>query len=303
MLVVCAMTAPRQVLPGVTYLFTRRCFQRAFLLRPSRLTNGTVGYLLAVAAKRYGIQVHAFCVLSNHLHLVLSDPEARLPAFGQFFDSMVGRAVNAALGRLESFWAPGSYSAVTLATAEDALAKAVYVLANPVAAGLVRAARRWPGLWSSPEAIESGSIEFDRPRHFFREDGDLPRRERLELSAPPGFSDLAAYLDLLRLELLATEARARAQAAESGRGFVGETRVLKVRPTAKPASREPLGGLRPRVACRDKWKRIEVLGRLAAFVEAYRSALTSWRRGRIGVVFPAGTYLVRLTHGVACAAG
>jgi REP element-mobilizing transposase RayT len=303
MLVICAMTAPRQVLPGVTYLFTRRCFQRAFLLRPSSLINQTIGFVLAVAAEKYGIQVHAFCVLSNHLHLVLTDPHARLPAFGQYFDSMVGRAVNASLGRWETFWAPGSYSAVTLATAEDTLAKAVYVLANPVAAGLVSSARRWPGLWSSPEVIASGSIEFERPRHFFREDGDLPRGARLELTAPPAFDDTATYCDHLRIELQAAEGRARAQAAESGKGFLGERRILKARPTAKPANREQHRRLKPRLACRDKWKRIEALGRLAAFVEAYRAALKSWRHGRLGVVFPAGTYLVRVTHGVACAAG
>ena len=35
-----AMTARRQVLPGVTYLITRRCFDRMFLLRPSPLVHG-----------------------------------------------------------------------------------------------------------------------------------------------------------------------------------------------------------------------------------------------------------------------
>jgi len=61
-------------------------------------------------------------------------------------------------------------------------------------------------------------------------------------------------------------------------------------------------GLNPRVAARDKWKRIEALHRLASFVSAYRTALLEWRRGVVGVVFPAGTYLVRITHNVACTA-
>jgi hypothetical protein len=33
------MTAPREIIPGTTYLVTRRCTQRQFLLRPSRGTN------------------------------------------------------------------------------------------------------------------------------------------------------------------------------------------------------------------------------------------------------------------------
>ena len=106
------MTAPRQVLKGSTYLVTRRCSQRQFLLKPSEITNAIFKYVLAVAARRYHIQVHAYCVLSNHFHLVVTDPGARLPAFAQMLASLVARAMNASWGRWESFWAPSSYSAV-----------------------------------------------------------------------------------------------------------------------------------------------------------------------------------------------
>jgi putative transposase len=295
------MTVPRQVLPGTTYLVTRRCLHRRFLLRPSRLINDTVGYLLALAATRYGIQVHVFCIMSNHLHLVVTDPDARLPAFSQFFDSLVARAVNAALGRWETFWAPGSYSAVTLGSTIDVVSKSAYVLANPVAAGLVRRARKWPGLWSSPSSASQRRLEFRRPRHFFRDRGNLPERVELELVPPPRFS-ATAFWQLLEGKLAEAEAAAQATAAATGRGFVGVARVLKTRPSAGPDTRERRRGLKPRVACRDRWKRIEALARLAAFVDAYRSALRAWRGGRSDVIFPAGTYLVRVTHGVACAA-
>ncbi len=93
------MTAPRQVLPGASYLVTRRCTQRQLLLTPSRTVNDVFLYVLALAATRYGIRVHAFCVLSNHYHLVVTDPGANLPAFQQFLDALVARAVNASLGR------------------------------------------------------------------------------------------------------------------------------------------------------------------------------------------------------------
>ena len=296
------MTAPRQVLTGTTYLVTRRCLQRCFLLRPSRLTNETLGYLLAVAAARYSIQVHAFCVLSNHLHLVVTDTEARLPAFHQFLDSLIGRSVNAALGRTETFWAPHSYSAVALVTPADIVSKTAYVLANPVAAGLVRRACRWPGLWSNPASIGGSALRFSRPRHFFREKGTMPEAAELPLVVPASFSDADTFRGLVSAEFTALEVAAREQASASGRGFLGLARILRVRPSARPRDRERRGGLSPRIACRDKWKRIEALGRLAAFVEAYRAALRAWRSGRQGVVFPAGTYLARVTHGVACAA-
>jgi len=64
-----AMTAPRQVLPGTTYFVTLRCTGRQFLLRPSKAANRTFLYLLAVAVERYGIQLHAYCVMSNQMGL------------------------------------------------------------------------------------------------------------------------------------------------------------------------------------------------------------------------------------------
>jgi hypothetical protein len=60
------MSLPRQILPGSTYLVTRRCTQRQFLLRPSKLTNQIILYCLALAVARTGILLHAFVALSNH---------------------------------------------------------------------------------------------------------------------------------------------------------------------------------------------------------------------------------------------
>ena len=293
------MTAPRQVLPGATYLVTRRCAQRQFLLRPSRIINEIFLYLLAVAAERYGIEVHAFCVLSNHFHAVVTDPEARLPAFHQFLDALVARAVNASLGRWEAFWAPNSYSAVTLVGPDDIVDKAAYVLANPVAAGLVRSGRLWPGLWSAPERVGGEAFEVRRPEHFFDEKGLLPEKARLKLIPPPGFT-----ADEFRERLATRLAELEAVAAKEHRGeFLGAVRVLAQKPTARPRPGEPRRGLNPRVASRDKWKRIEVLGRLKEFLSRYRAALAERCAGNLEAVFPRGTYLMRVAHGVPCDLG
>lgn len=291
------MTAPRQVLPGTTYLVTRRCAQRQFLLKPSKITSRIFLFVLALAARRFGVQVHAFCVLSNHFHLVVTDPAARLPAFHQYLDALVARAVNATLGRWEAFWAPNSYSAVRLESPADILDKAAYVLANPVAAGLVPAARLWPGLWSSPATIGGAPIVAERPREFFDPNGSLPEQVALQLTTPPGF----ASADAFRAQLEAAVAAREADAAASGRAFAGVARVMAQKPTGRPAGTEPRRNLSPRAAARDRWKRIEVLARLADFRAAYREAFASRRVGQPGFVFPAGTYLLRVAHGVPCA--
>ena len=63
------MTAPRQVLQGKTSLVTRRTARQEFLLKPAEATNALFGYLLAVASARYGVDVHAFVVMSNQSEL------------------------------------------------------------------------------------------------------------------------------------------------------------------------------------------------------------------------------------------
>jgi REP element-mobilizing transposase RayT len=291
------MTAPRQVVPGTTYLVTRRCSQRQFFLRPSKTTNDVFLFLLAVAAQRFGIRVHAFCVLSNHYHLVVTDPDARLPAFHQFLDALVARAVNASLGRWEAFWAPNSYSAVTLVSPDDVVDKAAYVLANPAAAGLVRTGRLWPGLWSAPERIAGDAFEVSRPKHFFDPNGLLPAKATLRVEPPPGFTP-----EEFRERLGAALADREAGAVRSAHGgFLGAARVLAQKPTARPARGEPRRALNPRVAARDKWKRVEALGRLVEFLRSYRSAWAARCAGKRDAVFPPGTYLLRVTHGVPCA--
>jgi REP element-mobilizing transposase RayT len=86
-------------LPGSSYLITRCCTQRQFLLRPSRVTNHNIQYCLALAAERTGVQLHTVCFMSNHWHGLLTDPEARLPEFLEIFHKLVAKAQNSSLCR------------------------------------------------------------------------------------------------------------------------------------------------------------------------------------------------------------
>jgi len=259
-------------------------------------------YILAAAARRFRVRIHAFCVLSNHYHLVLTDPHGTLPAFSQYLDALVARATNASLGRWESFWAPGSFSAVALQTPDDVVAKTAYVLANPVAAGLVRRGSEWPGLWSAPSQIGGPAVAVERPKAFFRPEGPMPTSVALRLHRPAGFESPEAF-DAQLAEALATlESQAAESLAAQKRTFLGADWVQAQKPTGRPAPGEPRKGLKPRVASRDKWKRIEALARLAEFARDYRDALAEWKKGAREVLFPAGTYQLRWAHRARCAA-
>ena len=295
-------TPPRRVLPGKSYLVTRRCSERRCLLRPSRLTNDIFLFVLAIAARRYRVLVHAFCVLSNHAHLVITDPTGCLPAFMQYLDSLVARAVNASLARFEGFWATdGSYSAVEPLEPSDLLAKTAYVLANPVAAGLVRKGAEWPGLWTSPEQIGTAKLMAQRPKVFFDPRGLLPESVELELAPPPGFQSLEEFRALLSAALRELEEQHRLRLAKEGRRVLGAARALAQDPLARPFTREQRFKLKPRLAARDTWKLIEGIFSDKSFRQDYRQAWSDRRAGMANVLFPAGTYLLRILHGVQCA--
>jgi REP element-mobilizing transposase RayT len=294
------VTPPRLIVPGATYLLTRRCSERRFFLKPDSMVTAIVQYVIAVAAARYGIAVHAYCALSNHLHLVLTDRDGRLPEFTQYLDSQVARAVNAFIGHWEAFWDSDGVSQVVLETQDAILEKLTYVLANPVAAGLVRHAAEWPGLWSAPELIGGAALEVKRPTFYFNPDGYMPASVPLQLCRPPGFDDDEGFVRALAARLRTAEDAAATELGRDGRAFLGRRRVLAQSPFARPRPGEPRRQLKPRVACRNKWKRIEALQRLGAFVRSYRTALAAWRAGDRTVLFPPGTWLLRVQHGALC---
>lgn len=304
------MTPARRIVEGKTYLVTRRCSERRYFLKPSRRTEGIFTYALALYAARYRVKIHGYCVLSNHYHLVLTDTAGRLPDFMRDLGSLLARATNCALGRWDRFWEGDSYSAVELVNSVAVLEKLVYLLANPVAAGLVRHARDWPGHWSHPKRIGAPPVTIVRPvvrssakdsKDFFDAQGQMPQSVELPLTPPPGFETDPSFVDRLLESLREAEEAAAQEMANTGRSFMGGVRVLSQSFFAHPAPGEPRRELSPRVACRNKWKRIEALQRLGEFRRAYRNALASWRAGLRQVLFPPGTWQMRVLHGAPCA--
>jgi hypothetical protein len=96
----------------------------------------------------------------------------------------------------------------------------------------------------------------------------LPASVPLQLHRPPGFENDESFVESVALALTEAENRAAAELGREGRAFLGVARVLAQKPSARPAPGEPRRTMNPRVACRNKWGRIEALLRLAEFVRA-----------------------------------
>ncbi len=294
------MTEPRQLLPGRTYLVTRRCTQRQYLLKPSRITNEIVRYCLALAAKRTGVLIHAVCFMSNHWHGVVSDPFACLPEFLENFHRLLARAQNAALGRWENLWSSDKTSVVLLVSAWDILEKMAYTLANPTAAGLVHSPDEWPGTITK----RIGELwRTTMPDVFFDSTGSLPSEVSLTFQRPPGFdafNDLELALELDR-SLRSKVRAAREELTRKGHDFLGIKAVLRQSFSDSPSTPAPRRNHKPRVAAGSDSERRSATKRIKVFLREYRDALTNWRAGNRSAVFPAGTYALRIYARVACA--
>lgn len=294
------VSAPREILPGRSYLLTRRCTQRQFLLKPSRRTNQLVRYCLAVAAVKTGVLLHAVCFMSNHWHGVVTDPFARLPEFLEHFHRLLAKAQNASLGRWENLWSSDKTSVVLLVSDDDVLEKMAYTIANPTAAGLVRSPREWPGVITT-RIGERNSV--DMPDIFFDPGGPLPERARLEFTRPPIYPQLDEA-QLGRHLARAVERRvreAREALVRQGRKFLGAKVVLQQPFDAVPNTLEPRRNPNPRIAANHTPERVRAIRSLLQFLRDYRAAWNAWRCGNREQIFPAGTYALRIHASVACA--
>ena len=287
------MTAARQIVPGRTYLLTRRCTQRLMLLRPDAKVEQIYLYCLGDAAARYHVTIHAFVAMSNHQHVLVRDNLGNFPEFLAHFHKLVAKAMNARLDRKENFWSSEQPNAVYVVGPEDRFAKLVYVLANPVAEHLVDRVSEWPGASSLSLSLSGRTMTVRRPS-YFRSNGPMPETVTLELERPDGFGELPQQEWASRIEeaLRAVEARAREVRAELGRRVLGRKAVLRASPTDQPRTAETAHRLRPSIACKDGVRRGLELARLAAFRLARAAArLRLLAEGR--AEFPDGTYLVR----------
>jgi putative transposase len=286
------MTLPREVIPGRFYMVTRRCTQRLFLMRPDKETNNAFIYCLGEAARRFDIDVLLTCAMSNHHHTVIYDRHGVVPAFTEHFHKMFAKSQNALRGRWENFWSSEQVCVVRLVDPIDVMRKLVYAATNPVKDRLVARAHHWPGVNGLPALLGGRALHASRPRHFFRSVGPMPASVTLNLAFPPELGDSQQLLAELREQVTAVEKATAAERMRTGADVVGRRMILRQSWRDSPTSREVRRNLRPTIAARSQWSRVEALQRNREFLAAYRDARVRWIAGD-AIPFPIGTYWLR----------
>jgi putative transposase len=235
------MSFARQIVPGRTYLITRRCTQRQFLLRPDEETNNAFVYCYAYAAAKTGIETVAFIANSNHYHAVVVDRLGQVPVFLELFHKLLAKHQNRLRGREENFWASQQTSLVELVDETDVIDKVIYTLCNPVKDHLVERANEWPGATSLPSTLEGKSLRATRPARFFRAKGKMPSQVTLNCVRPPSLvqAEERDYRTMLSQAIASVERDAADERKRRGFSVLGAKAILAQSP---PLSRSNRGG-------------------------------------------------------------
>ncbi|XXX77542.1 transposase [Sorangium sp. So ce134] len=297
------MSQPREIAAGATYLITRRVLRRHLLFRPDAAITQLLVYTLAVSTRRFGIQVHAFCAMSTHLHLVVTDTMGVLPRFLQFFHRLVALGTKVLRTWEGPVWDHEATSVVRLLTRAAVVEKIAYVLANPVAAGLVRHAREWPGAKAHVDELGCGVLHAMRPAVYLNpRNPQWPEQVTLALALPPIIEQDGGdgFRCAVAAELERQEAQARAEVERRGQRVLGAERASEVSPYERATSFEALRDRNPTFAVgREQGDACRIAAAaVRAFRASYRAALERWRSGVRSAVFPLGTWWMRMFHGV-----
>ncbi|MBW2731392.1 MAG: hypothetical protein JRH20_03305, partial [Deltaproteobacteria bacterium] len=244
------MTRPMPVRPNTTYMESRRCSERRFFLKPSKMSKQIYEYVLALAAQEYRVELHGYMVESNHDHVVSTDTEGNHPAFRQKKNSLIARAMNTHLNRKGAFWVSTDRDVVELVDEGAQVEAYAYTLANPVKDGLVMYGYQWPGPRSQPCDFGRSRV-IKRPHVFFSD--KLPEEVVLTLTPPPCLAHMSVALAAHHLQEVVAdeEANHRQKRAAAGLGFLGRRAVRKQSPFDSPTSKPAFRRLNPRIKCAD----------------------------------------------------
>lgn len=309
-------------------MVTVQCTGRTFRLLPTPKVAATILYCFFASLVGFNIEVHDFCFLSNHFHIVMTPREANLPDFMQKFNSILSRALNALRG-VKGSNIEDHYNITLELDPEAIYRQCAYTLANPCAAHLVSKIKQWRGpnsfgleygeavvverpkfgIWTPPEVDATKKRRrrkhpWEKRRRSFRGRWTLPAKVSFALKRPP--VDLGVRSDAQVRERIRTLALQRQKAAEverkkNRRRALGMRRVLKQDWWDMPRSKQDLFGAEPKFAASSRWARREAAQRDRTFQADYREAWLEWKAGRRDVKFPAGTFWMRRRFDVCCA--
>jgi putative transposase len=193
---------------------------------------------LVVAAADHGCSIHAYVLMTNHVHLLVTPKHAAgLPRMMQSLGRRYVRHVNATYRRTGTLW-EGRYRAAPIDSEAYFFACCRYIELNPVRAGMVEHPREYS--WSSYRAHALGAADALVSGHpLYRALGTAADERQRAYRALFRPSLEAGFVDALR-------------AATNGGWALGNARFKQRIAKALKRRVAPLPKGRPRKAARDR---------------------------------------------------
>jgi REP element-mobilizing transposase RayT len=144
-----AMARPLRIeFAGALYHVTSRGNRREPIYEDDEDRRMFLG-ILAEVVKQFNWICHAYCLMTNHYHLVVETPERNLSKGMRQLNGVYTQASNRRHGRSGHLF-QGRFKAILVDKEAHLLELVRYVVLNPVRAGAVARAGEWP--WSSYRA-------------------------------------------------------------------------------------------------------------------------------------------------------
>lgn len=179
---------PREEFPGaVVHVYARGVRKHALYV--DDFDRHSYLRLLGQVVVRQGWQCLAYCLMKNHVHLLVRTPEPNLASGMHRLHGLHAQAFNRRHGCSGHVF-QGRYNAVAVRTDAQLLTVARYIALNPVEAGLCDDACHWP--WGSHAAVVDGTaprwLDVAHLLGCFGADGGEPRRRYVEFVRSPAVS-------------------------------------------------------------------------------------------------------------------
>jgi REP element-mobilizing transposase RayT len=134
--------------PGAIYHVTSRGNAQASIFLDD-IDRSTFISILGLTMRRFNVICHAYCLMTNHFHLLLETPDANLSKAIRQFNSVYTQAFNRRHGRVGHVL-QGRFKSIVVDRDAYLLKLCRYIVLNPVRAGMVKEPGKYP--WSSYRA-------------------------------------------------------------------------------------------------------------------------------------------------------
>jgi REP element-mobilizing transposase RayT len=174
---------PREIVEnGAYHVFTRGNNQMAVFR--DDMDRGVYVEMLEAVVRSWRWRCLAYCLMTNHVHLLIETPMANLSEGMQVLQGRYARSFNLRHGRSGHLF-QGRFGAVLIQSDAHLCSTAAYIARNPVAAAMCARPDAW--VWSSYRATVRGPaptwLDTERLLQFFGSRRELAARAYADMVA------------------------------------------------------------------------------------------------------------------------